>query len=86
MEDPLVLNVFVLLAVRNFHSGRVCFERSVLELARVEIEETKYCTVQLANNTNHHVAFKIKTTSPKKYCVRPNVGIVFPKSACEFSG
>lgn len=28
----------------------------------------------------------MKTTSPKKYCVRPNVGIVMPKSTCDFAG
>ncbi|KAM5561437.1 hypothetical protein ABKV19_022172 [Rosa sericea] len=28
---------------------------------------------------------QVKTTSPKKYCVRPNVGVILPKSACEFS-
>ncbi|CAK9314905.1 unnamed protein product [Citrullus colocynthis] len=50
-----------------------------------ELRKQSTCTVQLANNTNHHVAFKVKTTSPKKYCVRPNVGIILPKSTCEFS-
>ena len=32
------------------------------------------------------VFWQVKTTSPKKYCVRPNVGVVAPKSTCEFSG
>ena len=32
------------------------------------------------------VYWQVKTTSPKKYCVRPNVGVVAPKSSCEFSG
>ncbi|XP_038890494.1 vesicle-associated protein 2-2-like [Benincasa hispida] len=50
-----------------------------------ELRKQSTCTVQLANNTHHHVAFKVKTTSPKKYCVRPNVGIILPKSTCEFS-
>ncbi|XP_022946280.1 vesicle-associated protein 2-2-like isoform X3 [Cucurbita moschata] len=50
-----------------------------------ELRKQSTCTVQLANNTHHHVAFKVKTTSPKKYCVRPNVGIILPKSTYEFS-
>lgn len=50
-----------------------------------ELRKQSTCTVQLINNTHHHVAFKVKTTSPKKYCVRPNVGIIFPKSTYEFS-
>lgn len=42
--------------------------------------------VRLANNDSHYVAFKIKTTSPKKYCVRPTVGIVHPHGTCDFTG
>ncbi|KAE8710321.1 Vesicle-associated protein 2-1 [Hibiscus syriacus] len=43
------------------------------------------CSVRLTNNTDQNVAFKVKTTSPKKYCVRPSVGIIMPKSICEFT-
>uniref|UniRef100_A0A0K8TDJ6 Vesicle-associated membrane protein-associated protein B n=1 Tax=Lygus hesperus TaxID=30085 RepID=A0A0K8TDJ6_LYGHE len=35
--------------------------------------------LKLNNPTDNHVLFKIKTTAPKKYCVRPNSGIVDPK-------
>ncbi|WCJ43259.1 Vesicle-associated protein 2-2 [Euphorbia peplus] len=49
-----------------------------------EVKKQSICEVRLTNNTFHTVAFKIKTTSPKKYCVRPNVGIVLPKSTCGF--
>lgn len=28
----------------------------------------------------------MKTTNPKKYCVRPNTGIVMPKSSCDVTG
>ncbi|OWM66993.1 vesicle-associated protein 2-2 [Punica granatum] len=50
-----------------------------------ELKKQSACSIQLVNKTQHHVAFKVKTTSPKKYCVRPNVGIVMPKSTCEFA-
>ncbi|KAF9670030.1 hypothetical protein SADUNF_Sadunf13G0026100 [Salix dunnii] len=50
----------------------------------VEVKKQSSCLVQLTNNTYHNVAFKVKTTSPKKYSVRPNVGIVDPKSTFEF--
>ncbi|KAL0005747.1 hypothetical protein SO802_013308 [Lithocarpus litseifolius] len=50
-----------------------------------ELKKHSSCSVRLANNTHHCVAFKVKTTSPKKYCVRPNVGIISPKSTCEFT-
>ncbi|XP_019428243.1 PREDICTED: vesicle-associated protein 2-2-like isoform X3 [Lupinus angustifolius] len=49
-----------------------------------ELKKQSTCSVQLTNNTKHYVAFKVKTTSPKKYSVRPNVGILAPKSTCEF--
>ncbi|XVE74040.1 hypothetical protein DITRI_Ditri11bG0167100 [Diplodiscus trichospermus] len=38
--------------------------------------------MQLTNKTEKYVAFKVKTTNPKKYCVRPNSGIVLPGSTC----
>ena len=32
--------------------------------------------MQLTNPTGDRVAFKVKTTSPKKYCVRPSSGFI----------
>jgi len=29
---------------------------------------------------------KVKTTNPKKYCVRPNTGVVHPRSSSEVLG
>nr|UUA80798.1 vesicle-associated protein 2-2-like protein [Reaumuria trigyna] len=49
-----------------------------------ELKKQSSCKVRLVNKTDHHVAFKVKTTSPKKYCVRPNVGLVLPKEVSEF--
>ncbi|XP_050384125.1 vesicle-associated protein 2-2-like [Argentina anserina] len=51
----------------------------------VELKKQSSCSIRLTNKSDHHVAFKVKTTSPKKYCVRPNVGVISPKSVCEFS-
>ncbi|KAA8520491.1 hypothetical protein F0562_014747 [Nyssa sinensis] len=47
-----------------------------------ELRKQSSCSMQLTNKTDQHVAFKVKTTNPKKYCVRPNTGIVLPGSAC----
>ncbi|XP_075506709.1 vesicle-associated protein 2-2-like isoform X2 [Primulina tabacum] len=49
-----------------------------------EVKKQSSSTVHLTNVTEQYVAFKVKTTSPKKYCVRPNVGIIKPKSTCDF--
>ncbi|KAJ9180168.1 hypothetical protein P3X46_008446 [Hevea brasiliensis] len=50
-----------------------------------ELKKQSSCAVRLTNVTHRNVAFKVKTTSPKKYCVRPNVGIILPKSTFEFT-
>ncbi|CAH9087138.1 unnamed protein product [Cuscuta europaea] len=39
------------------------------------------CSIRLANKSDKHVAFKVKTTNPKKYSVRPNVGVFSPKAS-----
>lgn len=43
-----------------------------------ELEKQSFCDLKVVNHTEHHVAFKVKTTSPKKYFVRPNTGIIQP--------
>ncbi|XVF73435.1 hypothetical protein PTKIN_Ptkin12aG0201600 [Pterospermum kingtungense] len=47
-----------------------------------ELRKQSSCYMQLTNKTETYVAFKVKTTNPKKYCVRPNSGIVLPGSSC----
>jgi len=39
--------------------------------------------LKLANNNAGPVAFKVKTTAPKQYCVRPNSGVIKPNDAVE---
>ncbi|OVA04369.1 MSP domain [Macleaya cordata] len=50
-----------------------------------ELKKQSTCSVHLVNNLDQFVAFKVKTTSPKRYCVRPNVGVVPPRSTCDFT-
>ncbi|KAL9687083.1 hypothetical protein QQ045_031479 [Rhodiola kirilowii] len=50
-----------------------------------EVRRQSSCAMQLSNKTDKFVAFKVKTTSPKKYCVRPNAGIVMPRSSCNIT-
>lgn len=47
-----------------------------------ELKKQSSCSMQLTNKTDQYVAFKVKTTNPKKYCVRPNAGVVLPGSSC----
>ncbi|KAG1682482.1 Vesicle-associated membrane protein/synaptobrevin-binding protein [Nymphon striatum] len=37
-------------------------------------------TLKLTNHSEKSVCFKVKTTAPKRYCVRPNSGVIQPKS------
>lgn len=48
----------------------------------VELEKPAYCNLKVINNSEHHVAFKVKTTSPKKYFVRPNTSVIQPWDSC----
>ncbi|XP_010426642.1 PREDICTED: vesicle-associated protein 1-3-like isoform X2 [Camelina sativa] len=47
-----------------------------------ELKKQSSCSMQLTNKTTQCVAFKVKTTSPRKYCVRPNTGVVLPGDSC----
>lgn len=49
---------------------------------RIELDKPSPCNLKIVNNTEHHVAFKVKTTSPKKYFVRPNARIIQPWDSC----
>ena len=40
----------------------------------------------LKNPTNNIVVFKVKTTAPKQYCVRPNSGVLDPHCVQDISG
>ncbi|KAJ4776791.1 Vesicle-associated protein 1-1 [Rhynchospora pubera] len=48
-----------------------------------ELRKQISCSLLLTNKSDDHIAFKVKTTSPKKYCVRPNTGVVLPRSTCD---
>ncbi|XVE65682.1 hypothetical protein DITRI_Ditri08aG0019300 [Diplodiscus trichospermus] len=50
-----------------------------------ELKKQSSCLIQLTNKTDQYVAFKVKTTSPKKYCVGPNTDVVKPNSGFEFT-
>ncbi|CAK8539525.1 unnamed protein product [Lathyrus sativus] len=47
-----------------------------------ELEKQTFCDLKVLNNTQEYVAFKVKTTSPKKYFVRPNTGVIHPWDSC----
>ena len=42
--------------------------------------------MKLTNPSETKVCFKIKTTAPKKYCVRPNSGVLDVKGVTDVAG
>jgi hypothetical protein len=40
----------------------------------------------LTNPSDKKICFKIKTTAPKKYCVRPNSGVVDARGVVDVAG
>lgn len=43
-------------------------------------------SLKVTNSNSQPVAFKVKTTAPKQYCVRPNSGRIEPGETVEVSG
>ncbi|KAG8456185.1 hypothetical protein GDO86_002109 [Hymenochirus boettgeri] len=42
--------------------------------------------LKLSNPTDKNVCFKVKTTAPRRYCVRPNSGVIDSGSSINVSG
>lgn len=51
----------------------------------VEVKKQSSCCIHLVNKSDQYIAFKVKTTSPKKYCVRPNIGVILPLASRDFT-
>ncbi|KXZ44236.1 hypothetical protein GPECTOR_70g466 [Gonium pectorale] len=47
---------------------------------RFQLNKQLLATITINNPNGQRVAFKIKTTAPKKYVVRPSSGVVEPRS------
>ncbi|KAK7307756.1 hypothetical protein VNO77_41100 [Canavalia gladiata] len=73
---PITLSLFVMTA-----SQLISVNPDELRF-HFELEKQTFCDLKVLNNTQNHVAFKVKTTSPKKYFVRPNTGIIQPWDSC----
>lgn len=41
--------------------------------------------LELRNPSEHRISFKVKTTAPRSYCVRPNNGIIEPDSSAKIA-
>lgn len=43
-------------------------------------------TLKLSNSGNERLAYKIKTTAPKRYCVKPNSGFLDANATANIQG
>ncbi|XP_066348809.1 vesicle-associated protein 1-3-like isoform X2 [Miscanthus floridulus] len=50
-----------------------------------EVKKQRSCCMELTNRTDQYVAFKVKTTNPRKYSVRHACGILLPRSSCNLT-
>lgn len=46
-------------------------------------EDTSKACIKITNHTSYYLTYKIKTTTPKQYCVRPTAGVLQPKSSAD---
>ncbi|CAN1848526.1 Vesicle-associated protein 1-2, partial [Linum perenne] len=74
--------LFVRLKLKMSSDGLLTIEPQDLQFS-FELKKQISSSLQLSNKSDNYVAFKVKTTNPKKYCVRPNTGVVPPRSACD---
>ncbi|KAF8413005.1 hypothetical protein HHK36_000977 [Tetracentron sinense] len=68
---------------RKVGGGNWCSPVRSRRSRSIELQKQSSCSLQLTNKTDQYVAFKVKTTNPKNYCVRPNTGIVLPGTTCD---
>ena len=57
-----------------------------LNLLSGPFNEVVTADLKLTNPSDKKVCFKVKTTAPKRYCVRPNSGVLDPKNSVTVSG
>uniref|UniRef100_A0A9I9DA95 MSP domain-containing protein n=1 Tax=Cucumis melo TaxID=3656 RepID=A0A9I9DA95_CUCME len=81
--------IFHLFLFFNLGKEKAFMDKQLLEVHPqelkfiLEVQKQSSCSIQLTNNKLHYVAFKVKTTDARKYCVRPNKGIINPLSNCK---
>ncbi|XP_009766010.1 uncharacterized protein LOC107788039 isoform X2 [Nicotiana tabacum] len=90
-ENVYYSAVYALGTICQFHRESIGSAQEKMrsgELLNVEPLDLEYPQLisrsfHLSNKTENHVAFRVKTMNAKKYCVRPNKGIVLPGSTCD---
>ena len=80
LHVTFALNFFVYYFTLKFF----CLSRPMIFAG--PFNEVVTADLKLTNPSEKKVCFKVKTTAPKRYCVRPNSGILDPKNSVTVSG
>jgi hypothetical protein len=64
----------------------VLLARIAKAVSAVQLNKTLTETLTLYNATDAQLAYKLKTTAAKRYCIRPNAGFLGPKETVEVEG
>ncbi|ORY46224.1 PapD-like protein [Leucosporidium creatinivorum] len=59
-------------------SSQLAFQRPLTQLVKR--------TLAVSNHNSQPIVYKVKTTAPKQYCVRPNSGRIEPGETVEVQG
>ena len=49
-------------------------------------DEVSSSSLKITNTSDKKVTFKVKTTAPKRYCVRPNQGVLNAGASTNIAG
>jgi len=88
MHANVTQNYFKLHTVR-FISNSPCKETAYCSTAVVCVgpfTEVVTADLKLSNPSKKRICFKVKTTAPKQYCVRPNNGLIEPGAVTYVAG
>ncbi|KAL5073284.1 hypothetical protein RYX36_012268 [Vicia faba] len=69
--------------VSNKHVKQLDTSFEVIFIFIIELRKQISSSLELSNKSDNYVAFKVKTTNPKKYFVKPNHGVMLPRSTCD---
>ena len=71
----------------GFLSTDTCtFKKTTFSFFSGPFTDVVTTNLKLRNPSDRKVCFKVKTTVPRRYCVRPNSGIIDPGSSVIVSG
>ena len=76
---------FILIILQELLSSP-CYQLIMFCVILGPFHQAVSSTMTLTNPSERKVCFKIKTTAPKRYCVKPNSGVIDPREEIKIAG